>query len=142
LNLAIGRHRVTLQEWLRCYRQGGIESLLETKAPPGTRRSIPAWAEQALAKRLQEAQGFDSYGAIQEWLKSQLGIQAPYKTVHKLVHDRLESSPKVPRQVSIEQSSKQLEADKKISREPGNADVGEVLSIGLEWQWQNPILLW
>lgn len=109
----LGRHRVTLQEWLRSYRQGGIEALLETKVPPGRRRSIPAWAEVALAKRLQEVQGFESYGAIREWLLSQLGIEAPYKTVHKLVHYRLASSPKVPRPQSVEQSPQQLEAYKK-----------------------------
>ena len=109
----LGRHRVTLQEWLRCYRQGGIKSLLETKVHPGRARSIPAWAEVALAKRLQQPQGFESYGAIKEWLETHFGIQAPYKTVHKLVHYRLKSSPKVPRPVSIEQSSGQLEAYKK-----------------------------
>lgn len=93
----LGRHRVTLQEWLRCYRQGGLKALLETKSPTGRRRTIPAWAEVALAKRLQEPQGFESYSAIRQWLETQLGIEAPYKTVHKLVHYRLESSPKVPR---------------------------------------------
>lgn len=109
----LGRHRVTLQEWLSRYRQGGIESLLETKVSPGRARSIPVWAEAALAKRLQEPQGFESYGAIQEWLETHLGIRAPYKTVHKLVHYRLVSSPKVPRPVSVKQSSEQLESYKK-----------------------------
>ena len=50
---------------------------------PGRARKIPTWAEKALAKRLEEPQGFESYGAIQEWLKTNLGIIAPYKTVHK-----------------------------------------------------------
>lgn len=109
----LGRHRVTLQQWLRCYRKGGIESLLETQVPPGRTRTIPTWAEAALAKRLQRPEGFESYGAIQAWLETHLGIVAPYKTVHKLVHYRLAASPKVPRPVSIEQSSQQLEAYKK-----------------------------
>lgn len=108
----LGRHRVTLQKWLNHYREGGIESLLETKAPSGRGRAIPAWAEAALVKRLQEPQGFESYGATQQWLESNLGIIAPYKTVHKLVHYRLASSPKVPRPVSVEQSQQQLLAFK------------------------------
>lgn len=109
----LGRHRVTVQEWLRRYRAGGMESMLEIKVPPGRARAIGLWAERALAKRLQEPQGFESYGAIQEWLKTNLGINAPYKTVHKLVHYRLASSPKVPRPVSVEQSQQQLSAFKK-----------------------------
>lgn len=88
----LGRHRVTVQGWLSRYRAGGIESMLEVKVPPGRTRSIPDWAEKALAKKLQEPQGFESYGAIQEWLKTNLGINAPYKTVHKLVYYRLASS--------------------------------------------------
>lgn len=109
----LGRHRVTLQEWLSRYRAGGIESLVETKVSSGRKRTIPSWAEAALAKRLQEPEGFESYGAIQQWLETHLGIVAPYKTVHKLVHYRLASSPKVPRPVSTEQSTQQLEAYKK-----------------------------
>lgn len=82
----LGRHRVTVQEWLSRYRAGGIESMLEVKVPPGRARAIPLWAEKTLAKRLQEPQGFESYGEIQEWLKTKLGVVAAYKTVHKLVY--------------------------------------------------------
>lgn len=111
----LGRNRVTLQEWLRHYREGGIAQLLERKKPSGRPRAIPTWAEASLQKRLQEPQGFDGYQAICDWLETQLGIEAKYKTVHKLVHYRLQSSPKVPRPVSVEQSSEQREAYKKTS---------------------------
>ncbi|KJH71561.1 helix-turn-helix domain-containing protein [Aliterella atlantica] len=109
----LGRHRVTAQEWLRRYRVGGIESMLEVKVPPGRTRAIPDWAEKALAKRLQEPEGFESYGEIQEWLEAKLGVVAAYKTVHKLVYYHLASSLKVPRPVSVEQSTEQLSAFKK-----------------------------
>lgn len=109
----LGRHRVTVQEWLSRYRAGGIESMLEVKVPPGRKRVIPEWAQKALAKRLQEPEGFESYGEIQEWLRTKLGVVAAYKTVHKLVYYRLASSLKVPRPVSIEQSKEQLSAFKK-----------------------------
>ena len=107
------RHRATLQEWLRLYREGGLGKLLKRKTSSGRRRVIPEWAEQALQKRLGEPQGFDGYQAICDWLESQLGIEAKYKTVHQLVHYRLQASPKVPRPVSIEQSAEQREAYKK-----------------------------
>lgn len=107
------RHRVTVQEWLQRYREGGIDSLLEAKARSGRPRAIPTWAEVALDKSLQETKGFDSYGEICQWLEQQLGIVAKYKTVHQLVHYRLNASPKVARPESIEQSKVQLEAFKK-----------------------------
>lgn len=99
----LGRHRVTLHKWLRRYRQNGLDGLLEKRTRCGRPRAIPAWAEVALHKRLHEEQGFDSYQEICNWLETQLGILAKYKTVHQLVHYRLQSSPKVPRPVSNEQ---------------------------------------
>ncbi|WP_019501848.1 helix-turn-helix domain-containing protein [Pseudanabaena sp. PCC 6802] len=93
----LGRNRVTVQDWLRLYREGGIESLLHQKKGGGRPRKIPEWAVSSLQQRLQTGEGFDSYGAICEWLEESLGVSAAYKTVHKLVHDRLQASPKVAR---------------------------------------------
>lgn len=109
----LGRHRATVQQWLKQYREGGIEELLKSRPRSGQPRAIPAWAISALQKRLEEPQGFDGYQAICDWLDSQLGIIAEYKTVHQLVHYRLQASPKVPRPVSVKQSSEQLETYKK-----------------------------
>lgn len=109
----LGRHRVTLQEWLRRYRDSGLDGLLESKTRSGRPRAIPGWAEIALQKRLQEPQGFDGYQEICDWLETQLGIEAKYKTVHQLVHYRLQSSPKIPRPVSVEQPSERMETYKK-----------------------------
>lgn len=109
----LGRHRVTLQQWLRRYRERGLDGLLERKTRSGRPRAIPQWAEVALQKRLRSRQGFDGYQEICDWLKTQLGIEGKYKTVHQLVHYRLQSSPKIPRPVSMEQSSERMEAYKK-----------------------------
>lgn len=111
--ILLGRNRVTLQKWLNRYRGGGLVELLEKKARSGRPRAIPQWAEAALQKRLQEPQGFNGYQEICDWLSTQLGICAAYKTVHQLVHYRLQSSPKVPRPVSVEQSSEAMNAYKK-----------------------------
>jgi transposase len=109
----LGRHRVTLQEWLRLYRCGGLEALLRHKPRTGRRQSIPQWAQDALNQRLHQSEGFESYGEICQWLESQLGITAPYKTVHQLVHYRLKAAPKVARPVSTATSEAKVEADKK-----------------------------
>jgi transposase len=109
----LGRHRVTVQEWLRLYRKGGLTGLLSHKPCLGRQHSIPQWAQDALNKRLQQEEGFNSYGEICQWLESQLGIVSPYKTVHQLVHYRLKASPKVARPVSAQQSPEQVETYKK-----------------------------
>jgi len=109
----LGRHRVTVQEWLRLYRKGGLEALLEHKPRTGRQQSIPQWAQAALNQRLHQPEGFESYGAICQWLESQLGISAPYKTVHQLVHYRLKASPKVARPVSVVNTDARVKAYKK-----------------------------
>ncbi|WNZ47484.1 helix-turn-helix domain-containing protein [Leptolyngbya boryana CZ1] len=85
----IGRNRVTVQGWLQHYRSGGIAALLMSRKQTGRPRNLPQWAEQALFKRLQEPEGFESYQAICDWLETTLGLSVPYKTVHKLVYQRL-----------------------------------------------------
>jgi len=109
----LGRHRVTLQEWLRLYRSGGLEAMLEHKPRTGRQQSIPQWAQDALNKRLHQPEGFERYGEICQWLEHHLGISAPYKTVHQLVHYRLKASPKVARPVSTETADVKVEASKK-----------------------------
>jgi transposase len=109
----VGRHRVTVQDWLKEYREKGLTGLLTPKLMTGRPRTIPRWAEEALAKRLQEEKGFDSYGEIVRWLEENLGIRVPYKTVHKLVHYRLKASPKIARPSSVERSEEKAEEFKK-----------------------------
>lgn len=109
----IGRNRVTAQDWMSKYRAGGIERLLERKTSSGRPKIVPNWAEKALAKQLEGTEGFNSYQEIQEWVSINLGIEVKYKTLYKLVHNRLKASPKVARPVSKLQSSAQKEAYKK-----------------------------
>ena len=108
----LGRNRVTVQDWLAKYRQGGLEKLLAKKVGSGRPRKIPLWAEKALEKRLHSNQGFNSYGEICQWLSEDLGV-ANYKTVHQLVFYKLKASPKIARPKSKEQSEERLESFKK-----------------------------
>ena len=62
----LGRNRVTVQDWLGQYRQGGFEKLLSKKVITGRPRKVPQWAEKALKTRLKEKEGFDNYEEICE----------------------------------------------------------------------------
>ena len=109
----LGRNRVTVQDWLAKYRQGGLEKFLEKKVGTGRPRKIPLWAEKALEKKLHSNQGFNSYGEICQLLSEDLGVVANYKTVHQLVFYKLKASPKIARPKSKEQSEERLESFKK-----------------------------
>ena len=110
---AMGKHRNTLQTWLSMYREGGVEAMLEIKKSPGGVRVIPQWAENALAKRLQESNGFQSYYAVQQWLAETLGIKAEYHAVYQMTRYRLKAKLKVARPQNSRQDSEQRENFKK-----------------------------
>jgi transposase len=119
---AIGRHRGTLQEWLRIYREEGLPGLEMVKSSPGGgRRLIPLWAEAALAKRLQESEnGFASYGAVQQWLSESLGVEAEYHAVYQMTRYRLNAKLKVARPQHYKQNQQQRAAFKKTLQTTSN----------------------
>ncbi len=104
----LGRHRVTVQEWLAAYRQGGLETLLTHKRRRGRQAAIPSWAVLALQKRLADPKGFPSYGAVQQWLSETLGVDVSYMAVYRLVRGKLKAKLKVAKRQSTEQDPKQL----------------------------------
>lgn len=110
---AVGKHRNTVQTWLAMYREGGVEAMLEVKQSSGRVRVIPRWAEAALAKRLEDPNhGFQSYGAVQQWLAQTLGIEAQYHAVYQMTRYRLQAKLKVARPQNCRQDSQQREAFK------------------------------
>jgi transposase len=112
---SIGRHRGTLQEWLRIYREEGLAGLEIVKSSTGGgNRVIPKWAEVALSKRLQEPEnGFASYGAVQQWLSQTLGVEAEYHAVYQMTRYRLKAKLKVARPQHYKQLAEQRLAFKK-----------------------------
>lgn len=104
---AVGKHRNTVQTWLSLYRDGGVEAMLEIKKSPGGVRVTPRWAEVALAKRLQENHGFQSYGAVQQWLAQTLGVEAEYHAVYQMTRYRLKAKLKVARPQNCKQGTPQ-----------------------------------
>lgn len=114
ISQGIGKHRNTLQTWLTMYQHGGVEAMLELKKSPGGVRVIPQWAEEALAKRLQDSNhGFSSYGAVQQWLADTLGIEAEYHAVYQMTRYRLKAKLQVARPQNSKQNNEQPEAFKK-----------------------------
>ena len=112
---SIGRHRGTLQEWLKIYREEGLAGLEIVKSSPGGgNRVIPNWAETALSKRLKEPEnGFASYGEVQQWLSQTLGVKAEYHAVYQLTRYRLKAKLKVARPQHYKQDKEQRLAFKK-----------------------------
>ncbi|UIE36379.1 hypothetical protein [Leptodesmis sichuanensis] len=98
-------------------REGGVNAMLERKTPAGDVRQIPQWAEAALAKRLKDPEhGFASYGAIQQWLAEELGIEAQYHAVDHMTRYRLQAKLKAARPQHVKQNSEQRELFKKPRR--------------------------
>jgi transposase len=91
----LATHRNSVGDWLEKYEKGGLDAMLEIGTPgakPGIRVLSPAVLE-ALRARL-NAEGFDSYTEVWEWLRSEFGAEAAYPTVHRIVRERLKSKLK------------------------------------------------
>ncbi len=115
--IMLGRNRVTVQKWLRKYRTGGLNVLLEQKQNLGGRpRSIPGEVIDKLKEELHKPEGFNSYGEIQQWLITCFDINVSYRTVHELVRYKLKSKLKVPRPQHIKQNVESRENFKKAHR--------------------------
>ncbi|MEH2447828.1 MAG: winged helix-turn-helix domain-containing protein [Nostoc sp.] len=87
--------------------------MLEVKHAPGKVPLISGSDLKRLKQQLQESSGFQSYGEIQQWLKSELGVSLAYKTVYEVVRNRLGAKLKVPRPQSTKQHSESLSDFKK-----------------------------
>jgi transposase len=103
----LGRDQATITRWLKKYKDGGYKGLLEVKQAPGKEPIVRGEHLEHLKRRLSEPQGFDSYGQIQQWLSSELGLNIAYKTVYQLVRYQLGAKLKVPRPKSRKQQERQ-----------------------------------
>lgn len=85
----VGRHRVTVQYWLKCYQQEGIEGLLKNKKRGGRNSLIPPSVVAILSRELANNPSFTSYKDIQLWLEQKFQIQGGYDVVYYLVKKKL-----------------------------------------------------
>ncbi len=93
----LGVDRNTISRWLEQYHQGGLAQLLDLYVSPGKVPALNTAQRAQLQARLAEPDGFASYGDIQQWIATTLGVQMGYHAVHTLVHDKLGARPKVAR---------------------------------------------
>lgn len=113
----LGVHRVTIQKWLKIYRQQGVNGLLTEPEDQGGRpKQLEDSAIAHLQERLsQEEQGFRSYGEIQKWLEDNYQILLNYKTLYHLVKYQLKAKLKVPRRSAAKKNEEEAKAFKKTS---------------------------
>ncbi len=109
----LGRGRITVQRWLRQYREGGLNTLLEVKTSTGRKPIINSTVREKLIQELSDPQGFSSYGEIQTWLQAVMGVEASYKVVHDTVRYQLKAKLKAPRPRSTQHSVSAEETFKK-----------------------------
>jgi transposase len=93
----LGVDRNTVGRWLTQYRDGGVAALLAVYVPAGKRPALAPAQLAQLQQRLEQPDGFASYGEIQQWIATTFGVQMGYHAVHTLVHDKLRARPKVAR---------------------------------------------
>lgn len=98
---------------MRKYKDGGCDRLLEVKHAPGKVSIVSGEILERLKQRLQEPQGFHSYGQIQQWLVGEFKLDIAYKTVYELVRYRIGAKLKVPRPRSTKQHPQSLSHFKK-----------------------------
>lgn len=104
----LGRNQARITRWLRKYKEQGLKGLLEVKFPPGKVGIGRGLALERLKQRLQEVEGFHSYGQIQQWIQKELGLVIAYKTVYQLVRYELGAKLKVPRPRSLKQQEEAI----------------------------------
>lgn len=114
----LGRVPSSITRWLQKYRQGGLSQLLEIKTAPGQTRQFIPEAYSGLQKRLASETGFNGYGEIVSWLKTEYELKINYATVYYWVHYRLKAKLKVPRPRSAKQDQVAVEQFKKILPPP------------------------
>ncbi len=93
----LGVERNTIGRWLTQYTQGGLDTLLDLYVPAGKAPALSPVQLAQLQQRLAQPEGFASYGEIQQWIATTLGVEMGYHAVHTLVHDKLRARPKVAR---------------------------------------------
>lgn len=71
--------------------------MLEFKTALGKASKIPAAAIEQQPQKLQDPEGFNSYGQVQQWLAQEWEIDASYPTAHQVVRYQLQSKLKIPR---------------------------------------------
>ena len=93
----LGMSRNSVAHWLDTYAEGGLSAMLTVKPLPGRVPALNEGQVSQLREALALPEGFGSYGEVQEWIASELGVSMKYHAVYNLVHNKLGARPKVAR---------------------------------------------
>jgi transposase len=85
----VGKHRVTVQKWLSCYQQEGIEGLLQQKTRGGRKSAISEMVVERLKEKLQATSDPINYQEIQHWLETEFDLKVSYDVVYYLIRKKL-----------------------------------------------------
>ncbi|BAZ40528.1 putative transposase [Calothrix sp. NIES-4101] len=113
LAVILGRGRITIQRWLKLYREGGLSNLLCARKSSGRPKKIPLDVRSQIQKELSYSSGFKSYEEVRTWLLAEFGVEASYKVVHEVVRYKLKAKLKAPRPRSVKQNKGAEEEFKK-----------------------------
>jgi transposase len=97
----LGLDRNTVGRWLDQYAQGGLPALLHSYIPAGKRKPLAPTQLAQLRARLEQPEGFASYGEVRQWIADHFGVVLTYNATHKLVRYQLGAKLKVARPVHI-----------------------------------------
>ena len=113
LAVIVGRSEPTIHHWLKLYRTGGIEKLLEAPPKTGRPKKLDIETVASIQRELSDPEGFNSYQEIQIWLFTCLDRQISYSSIHRIVRYELKSKLKVPRPTHEKQEPGVIECFKK-----------------------------
>ncbi len=90
LALTLGVNRITVQRWLKTYREQGISALLKGKHCCGRKPIISPEILADLKQCLSQSDhGFKTYCEIQNWLKQKYDLEVSYKVVYGTIRYQL-----------------------------------------------------
>ncbi len=80
----LGRHRSTIGLWVKAYREGGLEKLLENRNTSSF-SDVPTVVVKYLQKKIQDLRFVPSTKEAQKWLKQELGFEIEGDKLYKLL---------------------------------------------------------
>ncbi len=101
----LGVTRKTLLNWIKEYKQGGVDLLLSPAKRNRPSKLITPEIHEELEKRLlSEKNPFSSYVEVKEWLLKQYGVEIEYQWLWKYMRTKFKSVLKVPRKTNVKKN--------------------------------------
>jgi putative transposase len=118
----LGRHSSTIELWIKLYREGGLNKLLENKSPQ-LFSEIPDWAIEQLLVEFKDEVFLPKGRVIQEWIEQKAGIKINYNQAIRLINFKIKpewershsSKNQDLNKIKVEELSQLLETNSEIN---------------------------